>query len=130
MSRVKNVYMPYPIFGQAVSGTGSNSVIISSVTQVQYSDNMIYQFRWTGNPATTFFIQSSVDYNPGTPMSRGTQNDGTWDSLSLDPVPTTASGSSYSVNIQFLASPYIRAMAITSSGSGVISGYTSGKTVG
>lgn len=130
MSRIKNVYTPYPLFGQTVDGISSTSIIISSVTQVQYSDNMIYQFKWTGNPSTTFFIQSSVDYNPGTPMSHGTVNAGTWDSIALNPVPTTASGTSYSVNIQFLAGPYIRAMAVTSSGSGTITAMTSGKTVG
>jgi len=127
MSRIKNVYFPYPIFGQAVSG---DSVIISSVTQVLYHDNMLYQFKWTGTSSTAFYIQSSADYNPGTPMTGGAYNAGTWDSIDLDPLPTTSSGSSYSVNIQFLASPWIRAMAITSSGSGVISGFTTGKTVG
>lgn len=129
MSRIKNVFQPFPIFGQGQAVSG-NSVIVSSVTQVLYSDNLYYQFKWTGTSSTAFYIQASGDYNPGLPMSGAAYNAGTWDSIDLDPAPTTSSGFSYSVNIQFLSAPWVRAMAVTSSGSGVISGYTNGKTVG
>lgn len=122
-----NVATPYLTIN---SVSVSSGVTISSVSNIMYINGISAQFVWTGNPTGTFFVQTSQDYNPGTPQSRGALNAGTWDSWPLSPVPTTSSGSSYTVDISAVHTSWVRLVFDCSTGSGVLSARISGKTQG
>lgn len=113
----------------SVSVTGA-TVTIGTASAIKYIVDPAVQFIWSGSPVTTFYVQTSQNYNPGYPQSAGTYNAGNWDSLTLSPVPTTSSGSSYTVNMTGIGLTYMRVLAVTSSGSGFISAYFSGKSSG
>ena len=128
----KSVSIPYQIFNAAaVSGT---SVVTSSVTNVLYRDSLALQFEYTGNITGTFDVQGSIDYGQGQPQSTGwnqNNNTGTWTSVNLSPAAVVSSGTlSILVNMNQIAFAALRTVYTNSSGTGTITGYTCGKSLG
>lgn len=116
----KNILKVY----KALSAANMASTITSPVTTIQWLDNIAIQFNFTGSPTGTFSVQGSLDYDPNT------NNPGTWNSVTLDPVPV-ASGSSGSIliNMDELAFPYLRVQYVPSGGTGSLDYFISAKEI-
>ena len=128
----KTVSHPFQIFNAlAVSGTQQ---AVSSVTNVLYRDSIALQFSYTGNITGNFDVQGSIDYGQGQPQSTGLseqQFTGTWTSLNLSPAASISSGSTnILVNTNQLAFAALRTVYTNSSGTGTITGWTCGKSLG
>lgn len=113
--------------------TGTN-VLTSVVSNVWYKDSVAIQLQWTGTPTGTFVVQGSLDYNPQLAQNSnqsGAPNNGTWTSLVLSSTPA-ASGSSGQalINLNQLGFPYIRTQYTNASGTGVLTGFLSAKSLG
>lgn len=113
----------------SLSVSTADTTFTSSASTVAYLDNVAIQFNWSGEISGSFLIQGSVDYNPGLPQTGQFQN-GAWNTYTLSATPTTSSGSSYLVNMQGLAVPYMRVQYLHSSGTGVVSAYVFSKSTG
>lgn len=128
-----NASLPYQNFTSGVmSGT---STITSSASNVMYSNTVGLQLQWTGVPQGTFQIQGSLDYNPGTPQSKGSYNAGTWTGIIVAPYSsadiTIGSGSTKILaNLADIGFPWIRVQYTNSTSSGVLTGYFCAKTQG
>ncbi len=107
------------------------TVLTSLPSNIKYKDSVAVQLSWTGTPTGTFAVQGSVDYNPGQPQSGGGQNAGHWTAIPLSP-PPIASGSADQIlmNLDQLAFPWIRVVYTNVSGTGVLTGYISAKSLG
>ena len=122
MSRKNNLRQ----FPSIVNGDMSLASITSAVTNIQFLDNISIQLNFSGSPTGTFAIQVSVDYvqddngNVVTP--------GNWVAISLPSTPV-ASGSPGSIVIDLnqLATPWIRVVYTKSSGTGTLNSFISGK---
>lgn len=128
----KEVSPPFQCFSAAAGNqtmTGTNT-IISLPSTVLYRDTVAYQLQWTGSPTGTFGVQVSSDYNPGLPQSAGTQNNGIWTDVTLAPIPTTSGVSSGTINLSQLGSGYVRCYYTNTTGTGVLTGYFTAKSLG
>lgn len=127
---IKNVMLPYKLISSA-SMTGV-TVYTSSASNIMYYDNVAVQLQWTGNPTGVFQVQNSLDYNPGQPQSKGEVQAGTWVPITLNPVPAavTTATSSWTIQLDDLPFPWVRVLYTNSTGSGVLTGYISGKSKG
>lgn len=111
------------------------SVLLSQPTDISRKDNLAFQLQWSGNPTGTFQVQGSLDYNPGLPQSGGAANAGVWTSVPVADgggAPPQASGSSGQIlmDLTEFAFPWIRIQYTNATGTGVLTGYVSGKSVG
>lgn len=116
--------------------TGTNT-LSSAVTNITHKDNVAYQLAWTGTPNGQFYVQGSLDYNPGVPQSEpdGAQNNGTWTTIPAEDDlgnPPVASGSAGQIlmDLSQLPFPFIRIQYVNASGSGTLTGWVSGKAIG
>lgn len=115
----KNVLTPYHI----ITDADMSVPIVSSVTNIQFLDNVSIQLVFTGTPTGIFTVSGSLDYNPST----GT---GSFTALTLDPNPATAGApNSILIDMNQLSFPYIRVSYAVTSGSGTLNAYISGKMV-
>lgn len=114
-------------FTNATMGVGT---ITSSITSLQFLDDVGLQWNWTGSPVGNFQVQVSVDYDPNT------SNPGTWTPLvftyfttvwTTNKNITTAQGSPYYVDLPLLSCPWLRVQYIGVSGSGVLNGFLTAK---
>lgn len=110
MSGRKDVLTPHQIFDDSAM----QSSLASVPTSIQYLDNTSLQLIWTGNGTGTFYVQGSLDYNPR-------DLSGTWNSLSLTPVPQALGVSdSALIDLNQLSFPWIRAIYTSTFVSGAI----------
>lgn len=133
---LKAVVPVYQVFnsttGQAMTGT---AVLTSLPTEITRKDNVAYELSWSGTPTGTFVVQGSVSYNPGTPQSGGAVSAGVWTTLVVTdqngnaPVASGAAGQIL-MNLNELSFPWVRVQYANTSGSGTLSGYVSGKSIG
>lgn len=133
---LKNILPVYPVFnaitGQDMTGTSALTSLPSEITR---KDNIAYEVSWTGTPTGTFAVQGSISYNPGTPQSGGTYNAGVWTTIAATDQsgnPPVASGAAGQIlmNLNELAFPWVRLVYTNASGTGVLTGYVAGKSVG
>lgn len=126
---VKNAGLPYQIFTNAsMSGT---ITVSGPITDLMYKDSAAVSLNWSGTPTGTFFVNGSVDYNPGLPQSDGTINNGTFTTLALSPAPVaTGSGGSSQIliNMSPLAFRYMQISYTNSTGSGLLTGWICSKS--
>jgi hypothetical protein len=116
----KNILKVY----HALVAASMTSTVTSPVTTIQWLDNIAIQFNFTGTPTGTFFVQGSLDYDPNT------NNPGTWNSITLNPVPVAAGSSgSILINMDELSFPYIRIQYVPSGGTGSLDYFISGKEI-
>ena len=113
----------------------SLSSIASSITDIQWLDDVGLQFVWTGSPTGTFAIQVSADYNNNNPSAPT----GNWVPLTLTywngssfvtatSIPTSA-GSPIYVDLALLSAPFIRVVYTKGSGSGTLTATITAKMV-
>lgn len=134
---LKNIVPVFQVFspGLANQTMASTNVLTSAITEITRKDNIAYELSWTGTPTGTFTVQGSISYNPGNPQSGGGANAGVWTTITVTdqngnaPAAAGAPGQVL-MNLNELSFPYIRVQYTNSTGSGTLTGYVSGKSVG
>lgn len=113
MSGNNNLFFLPPF--AAVSGGDMGASVTSSVTDIRFLDNIAVQAVWTVGPTGTLYVQASLDQV-------------TWTNL-----PTSASltgpAGSILIELNQLASPYIREVFSRTAGTGTLNVLISGKAV-
>ena len=133
MSRKNNLKQ----FNTIAAGSMASS-ITSAVTDIQFLDDIGYQFTWTGSPSGSFSIQVSADYSQD--QSGNIMNAGHWVPLTMTywngsafvtgtSIPTSV-GSPVYIDLALLSAPYIRAVYNSVSGSGSLTATITAKMVG
>jgi len=114
------------------------STLTSSVTNIQFLDDVGYQFVWTGSPVGTIAVQVSADYAQD--FSGNVTNSGNWTPITLSylsggsfvnsqSIPTSV-GSPVYLDLALLSAPWIRAVYTNSSGTGTLTATITAKEVG
>lgn len=125
MSDRKNNLLSFPTIK---AGDMSTSSLTSSVTNIQYLDNIGLQFTWTGSPVGTFQVQISADYAQD--INENVTNQGNWVPITLSyfngtdfvtstTIPTSV-GSPVYIDLDLLSAPWIRSVYTRVSGSGTL----------
>jgi len=110
---LKAVILPDPLFVDADMSTN----LYSEVVSIQYMNNIGIQIVWTGSPLGEFQVQLS-------------NNRTDWEVLPLAPVPyADKSAGSHYLDLNTLASVYIRLAYIAGSGSGTLNSTITAKIV-
>lgn len=115
-------------FQTITAGNMASATLTSAVTNIQWLDNIGYQFNFSGSPVGTFAIQVSADYAQDD--SGNVTNAGNWIAVSL-PTPAVASGSAGSLYIDLnqLSAPWIRAVYTKTSGTGTLNAFITAKQI-
>lgn len=122
-------YNFYPA-GTAISGTATTN---SNPVYILNLDNIGLQLNVAGTANGTFTVQISVDYNQD--AEGNVTNVGHWiDLRNADgtPVSETVAASSPSeiyFDLNQLSAPWVRIQFVSTSGSGTVSGFASGKMI-
>lgn len=128
MSGRKNVLPPFQTIN---AGDMSQASITSSVTSIQYLDNICIELIWSGtSPIGTIAIQGSL--NHAQDAQGNVTVAGTWVPMVIGGSPTQAvSGNSGSMlfDLSQLSFPYIRIVYTKTSGIGTLDGYIGGKQI-
>lgn len=122
----KNVVLPYPIFlNRIVSGAAS---VISSVAFISYVDGISIDLQWTGKITGSFSVEVS---NTSALTKSSAPVPTQWTQLPLAPIPeAVGSWTGWYLNINQLSSAFLRVNYSNSTGSGVLTGYLVGKSLG
>lgn len=124
-------------FQNITNGDMSQASVISSVTDIQFLDNIGIQLNWTGAPVGNFAIQVSADHNQD--MNGNVVVAGNWSPILVTywtgsasatgvSIPTTV-GSPIYVDLNQLSSPYIRVVYTRTSGTGTLNSFITAKEV-
>ena len=95
-------------FQTITSGDMSLASLTSSVTSIEFLDNVGFQLNFTGSPVGTFSVQVCMDYDADTHQA------GTWTTVSVQQGATaytaipTSLGSPIFIDLNQLSSPFIR----------------------
>lgn len=121
MSGRKDIIQP---FHNITDGDMSDD-IVSEPTNVQYIDRITVQLIYTGTPVGSFYVETSLNY---TPPITGAVDNATWSALRLSPAPV-ASGTADDILIDITqtATPWLRIRYVSTSGTGTLNSYVSGK---
>lgn len=113
-------------FQTITAGDMSAASITSAVTNIETHDNIAIQLNFTGTPVGTFAVEVSVDYERD---SHGNVIDsGTWVPITLSPAPAAAGADgSILIDLNQLASPWIRVVYTKTSGTGSLDAFISAK---
>lgn len=122
MSR-KLTLAPYKVIDAASMGAS----LTSTVTNIQYLDNVGVQLNFTTSDAVgTFQVQVSMDYSQD--AAGNVLNAGNWVTLTLNPSPTSASATDHIyIDINQVSAPYMRVTYTRTSGTGTLTAYITGK---
>lgn len=125
MSRKNNL----PKFQNITNGDMSQTSITSSVTNIQHLDNIAIQINWSGtSPVGVVTVQVSVDYAQD--PNGQVQNSGNWVNVNLPQAATiSANSGSIFIDLNQLASPWIRVVYTKTSGIGTLQGFISAKMI-
>lgn len=125
MSSRKNNLLKFPII---TAGDMSLSSLTSTVTNIQYLDNVCIQLNFTGTPTGTFEVQVSLDHAQD---SNGNVTvAGNWTALTLDPSPSASgSGSTTFIDINQTSAPWIRVVYTKTSGTGTLNAFIGAKVL-
>lgn len=132
MSDRKNNILKFPIIN---AGNMASASLTSSVTSIQYLDDIGLQFTWTASPVGTFAIQVSADYSQDT--NGNVTAAGNWTPLTLSywngttlvtgtTLPTSV-GSPIYVDLTLLSAPWIRVVYTKTSGTGSLTALITAK---
>lgn len=117
----------------------STASLTSTVTNIQYLDDIGYQFNWTGSPVGNFQLQVSADYAQDGMSPPNVTNAGNWVPLTFTywdgsmfvtgtSIPTTV-GSPIYIDLALLSAPWIRAVYTKVSGSGTLDAFVTAKQI-
>lgn len=134
MSSRKNHLLNFPTI---VNGDMSSASLTSSVTSIQYLDNVGFQFNFSGSSVGTFQVQVSADYYQDTEGNVVTA--GNWIPVTLTyllagtvtvstTVPTSV-GSPIYLDLNQLSAPWIRAVYTKASGTGILNAFVTAKVI-
>lgn len=126
MSRKSNLKR----FKTISDGDMSSSSIISSVSNIEFLDNIGVQLVWAGSPTGQFEVQVSMDYDQDN--NGNVINAGNWVSVTLSNSLTyvsTAVGSPIYIDLNQLSAPWIRVKYTRASGSGTLQAYVCAKMI-
>ena len=112
--------------------------LTSAVTDIQFLDDVGYQFDFTGSPTGTFSVEVSANYSQD--YNGNVQNAGTWIPLTLTywngsafvtgtTIPTSV-GTPIYLDLALLSAPYIKAIYTAGSGSGTLTATITAKMIG
>lgn len=125
---VKITAPPFNIFNNILG----SATFTSSATSILYKDTVGYQVNFTGVSAGTLQINGSNDYNPNLPQSADPFNasqSGTWVTLASTSIGTGTPNPIF-FNMNQLGMAWIQCQYIASSGTGTLSGWIVGKSLG
>lgn len=124
MGANKNLLLKKQIFTSASMAAS----LTSTVTEIQFLDNIGIELVFTGSPFGTFSVQGSVNYAQD--ALGNVTNAGNWVSVTLSPAPVASgSGDQILIDMNQLSFPWIRAIFTRSSGTGTLNGFICGKSV-
>jgi len=122
LSARKNNLRKYPI----VTNGDMTTTITSAVTNIQFLDNIAIQLNFTGTPTGTFQVQVSVDYAQDD--QGNVQVAGNWIPVLLPQSPVASGSAGFIlIDLNQLASPWIRLVYVPSGGSGTLNAFISAK---
>lgn len=131
---MKTAGLPFNIFKNiTVSGSasGATATFTSSVTAIQYKDNVGYQVNFTGAPLGFVQINACNDFNPQLPQSanpQGSSTNGTW--CTLTSVSMATASSPIAFNLNQVPFGYIQCQFFSSTSSGVLTAWVALKGLG
>lgn len=114
------------------AGDMSTATLTSSITNIQFLDNVGYQFSWTGSPVGEFSIEVSADYNQDSSSPPNVLATGNWIPLVFtywdanagtfvtDTAVPSSVGSPIYLDLALLSAPWIRAKYTRTSGTGTL----------
>lgn len=124
-----------PSYKTINGGDMSAASLTSTVTNIQFLDDIGYQFSWTGSPVGTLAIQVSADY--AADLNGNVTNAGHWAPMVFtywngaafvtDTSIPTSVGSPIYLDLSLLSAPYIRAVYTKTSGTGTLTAYVTAK---
>lgn len=117
----------------------ATATLTSDVTNIQFLDNIAYQFNWSGSPVGALSVEVSIDYAQDDMSPPNVTNTGNWTPLTLTywdgsafvtafSIPTSV-GSPVCVDLALLSAPWIRVKYTKSSGTGTLNAYVSAKEI-
>lgn len=112
--------------GAEIDATSMAADITSAPVNIEFLDNIAIQLIQTGTPTGSFVVETSLDYVPSN-LSKAPKA-GNWDSVTL-PTPITVGAGSQTIDLNQVASSYIRIRYIFTSGTGALTAYIAGKAV-
>lgn len=125
MSGRKNALIKYQTI---TNGDMSQASITSTVTNLQFLDNVCVQLNFTGTPTGTFEVQVSLDHAQD--QNGNVSVAGNWTALTLSPSPAaTGSASTIFIDMNQLSAPWIRVVYTRTSGSGTLNAYIGAKMI-
>lgn len=119
------------------SGNMASASLTSTVSSIEFLDDIGYQFNWTGSPVGTIAIQVSIDH------AQDAQGNvtvaGNWVPLTFTywngssfvtdvSIPTSV-GSPLYIDLALLSAPWIRAVYTKTSGTGTLNAFLTAKMV-
>lgn len=113
---------------QIITAGNMSGNLMSSVTNIEYMDNIGIQLNFTGTPTGTFAVQVSIDYVQD--AQGNVTNAGNWIALSLTPAPTAAgSANQIYIDINQLSAPWIRTIYTAGSSTGTLNAFVTAKMI-
>lgn len=125
MSRKSNLKR----FKTIVNGNMAGS-LISTVTNIEFLDNIGVQLNFSGSPVGNFQVQVSIDYDQD--INGNVINAGSWVPVQLSNSSTNAPsslGSPIYIDLNQLSAPWIRIAYNFTSGTGILSAFICAKMV-
>lgn len=111
---------------QNITAASMAGNVTSTVTNIQFLDNIAVQLNFTGTPVGTFTVQVSADYAQDD--LGNVTNSGNWIPITLNPVPSAAgTADQIFIDLNQLAAPWIRVVYTRTSGSGTLNSFITGK---
>lgn len=116
-----------PKFKIVSAGDQSQATVTSSVTNIEFMDNIGIQVNiLTGTASGTFDVQISADHFE---VNQNVQTAGNWISLGTPYTATVTSGSPANIyfDLNQLSAPWVRLLYTKSSGTGTFDAFIAGK---
>lgn len=115
-------------FKTLTNGDMSLSSVVSSVTSIQFLDNVGVQAIWAGSsPVGTVSIEVSADYSQD--FMGNVINAGHWVAITAASTAVTGNTGSDYIDLNQLSTPWVRARYTKTSGTGLINIYITAKMI-
>lgn len=125
------------LFKALVDGDMSQATLTSTVSCIQWLDNICYEFVWTGSPVGVLSVEVSANHaqdelgnvtvlGDWVPLTFSYWNGSTF--VTDFSIPTSV-GSPVFLDLALLSAPWIRAKYTKTSGTGVLQAFISAKQV-
>lgn len=123
MSGRKNALIKF----QTITAGDMSGNLTSAVTNIEFLDNIGFQFNFTGSPTGTVNAQVSADYAQD--QFGNVLNAGNWVSLLTSPPSTGGTSGSIYLDLNQLSAPWIRGIYMFASGTGTLTAFITAKMI-